>query len=442
MASPLTEASPPPTIRDVIGHDDDDGDNFIAEEEEEEDEDEDEEDEWDMSKRMSRLSMEGSDGGDADDEDGDDDEEEEEEEDDEFEVRSDVNGAAYGGLTAAPSSASLPGTPDRGAHAGARSPSSSPWWPGPSGGGGKGYASETEARWPPEGGRGGRRPWQQRRERMAREVWLERAWRLRKHRRQLQLQEAAVPVVVLGGGGGSPASSRGGGVAMDMEEVRACRDLGLDLPCDWTVEIPSHALSGVDTDGSGGNSPASGSWRISSPGNDPPTHTEPNHCHYFYSQSSTANVSFRSEKNTLAGVARSNQVKAKQSKPSVGFALLSCQRFVSTRDRAPSSVRVRPLEPTTISSCSSARSPHQSHRRRAHVHLAARHRTCHALHARTSPHGIARMPSTAAGGGGVGALPYQAVQCSAHTRIERSRRRTRQVSCSSTCPITQKARNS
>ena len=65
MASPLTEASPPPTIRDVIGRDDD---NFIAElEEEEDEEDEEDEEEWDMSKRMSRLSMEGSDGGDADD---------------------------------------------------------------------------------------------------------------------------------------------------------------------------------------------------------------------------------------------------------------------------------------------------------------------------------------------------------------------------------------
>jgi hypothetical protein len=370
-----------------------------------------------MSKRMSRLSMEGSDGGDADDEDGDDDEEEEEEEDDEFEVRSDVNGAAYGGLTAAPSSASLPGTPDRGAHAGVRSPSSSPWWPGPSGGGGKGYASETEARWPPEGSRGGRRPWQQRRERMAREVWLERAWRLRKHRRQLQLQEAAVPVVVLGGGGGSPASSRGGGVAMDMEEVRACRDLGLDLPCDWTVEIPSHALSGVDTDGSGGNSPASGSWRISSPGNDPPTHTEPNHCHYFYSQSSTANVSFRSEKNTLAGVARSNQGKAKQTIGWFRFVVLStvCPYARSSSVVGPGpTARADDDQLMLISPLTSPK----------------------------SPHGIARMPSTAAGGGGVGALPYQAVQCSAHTRIERSRRRTRQVSCSSTCPITQKARNS
>ncbi|KAG8045258.1 hypothetical protein GUJ93_ZPchr0008g12233 [Zizania palustris] len=56
---------------------------------------------------------------------------------------------------------------------------------------------------------------------------------------------------------------------MDMEEMRACKDLGFDLPGDWTVEIPCYALSGVDTASSGGNSPASGSWRISSPGDDP-----------------------------------------------------------------------------------------------------------------------------------------------------------------------------
>jgi hypothetical protein len=240
MASPSTEAPPLPTLRDVIAHDDDD-DHFTAEEDEEEDE-------WDMSKRMSRLSMEGSEAGDADDED-DGGEDEKEEDDDEFDdVRSDVNAAAAATYRAwpprdepqqAPSAASLPGTPDRGAQA--------PWWPGPSA---KEYASETEARWP------------------AREVGLERAGRMRKQRRQLQLQEEVpVPVVVLGGGGGDSPASRG--VAMDMEEVRACRDLGLDLPCDWTVEIPSCALSvsGVDTASSGGNSPASGSWRISSPGN-------------------------------------------------------------------------------------------------------------------------------------------------------------------------------
>ncbi|KAK3163397.1 hypothetical protein QOZ80_1AG0003080 [Eleusine coracana subsp. coracana] len=267
MASPSMEAAhPPTTIRDlIIGRVDYFDDDIIAEEGEEEEEDD---DEWDdMSKRMSRLSMEGSDGGDADDEnDGGD----VEEDNDEFdEVRSDIDGATpY--RPAVPSSASLPGTPDRAAQAASQS---SPWWPGPSS---KEYASETEARWPPAGT--GRRRHHHRRERMMREVWLERAWRMRKQRRQMMQGQVVgeVPVVVLGGGAGGEGSSSPsavaaarGGVAMDMEEVRACRDLGLDLPGDWTVEIPCYALSGVDTASSGGNSPASGSWRISSPGDDP-----------------------------------------------------------------------------------------------------------------------------------------------------------------------------
>uniref|UniRef100_A0A0D9UZT8 Uncharacterized protein n=1 Tax=Leersia perrieri TaxID=77586 RepID=A0A0D9UZT8_9ORYZ len=248
-----------PRLRDIIDHDDEEDDEFVEEEEE-----------WEeMSKRMSRLSVEGSDGGDADDEDDGflraDGEEEEEEDGDE--VRSDFNDdgefAAGKGSQWHPSSASLPGTPDRGAR-----PSTSPWLYS------KEYASETEAaRGGVIGGGGGggeknRRRMRHRRERMMREVWLDRAWQMRKQRRQmLTAADAAAVTVVFGAGGESPA--RGGGVAMDMEEMRACRDLGLDLPCDWTVEIPCYAISGVDTASSGGNSPASGSWRISSPGDDP-----------------------------------------------------------------------------------------------------------------------------------------------------------------------------
>ncbi|GJN38011.1 hypothetical protein PR202_gb27017 [Eleusine coracana subsp. coracana] len=267
MASPSMEAAhPPTTIRDlIIGRVDYYYDDTIAEEGEEEEE-EDDDDEWDdMSKRMSRLSMEGSDGGDADDEnDGGD----VEEEDDEFDkARSDIDGATpY--RPSVPSSASLPGTPDRATQAASQS---SPWWPGPSS---KEYASETEARWPPSGSGRRRHHHHHRRERMMREVWLERAWRMRKQRRQMMQGQVVgeVPVVVVGGGEASSSPSAAaarGGVAMDMEEVRACRDLGLDLPGDWTVEIPCYALSGVDTASSGGNSPASGSWRISSPGDDP-----------------------------------------------------------------------------------------------------------------------------------------------------------------------------
>jgi hypothetical protein len=252
MASPSTSAKTTtfalPRLRDLIEHDDED-DDYVEEEEDDDD--------WDVSKRMSRLSVAGSDGGDADDEDdglrgGDDDDEEEDE------VRSDGVHGEYGsqpwspaGNLQPPSSASLPGTPERGA------PSRSPW----SGQYSKDYASETEAAWRPGGAHDARRQ-QHRRQRMMREVWLDRAWQMRKQRRELG-EAAALVVVGKGGGGGE---SPGPGVAMDLDEVRACRDLGFDLPCDWTVEIPTYAVPTVDTGSSGGNSPASGSWRISSPG--------------------------------------------------------------------------------------------------------------------------------------------------------------------------------
>ncbi|GMJ00997.1 hypothetical protein like AT2G46940 [Hibiscus trionum] len=47
-------------------------------------------------------------------------------------------------------------------------------------------------------------------------------------------------------------------LCMDMEEVKACRDLGFELEHERMLEMPS----------SGGNSPIAG-WRISSPGDDP-----------------------------------------------------------------------------------------------------------------------------------------------------------------------------
>jgi hypothetical protein len=50
---------------------------------------------------------------------------------------------------------------------------------------------------------------------------------MRKQRRQL----GGEATVVVGKSGESPAATRGG-VAMELEEVLAYRDLGLDLPCD------------------------------------------------------------------------------------------------------------------------------------------------------------------------------------------------------------------
>ncbi|WVZ96187.1 hypothetical protein U9M48_041856 [Paspalum notatum var. saurae] len=133
-----------------------------------------------------------------------------------------------------------------------------------------------------------------RRERAAREAWLDRAWEMKRswHERNGGAPDADTPVVVVvgkaaaagGGGGGGAASPRaaadhdshhqmaagavgGGGVAMDVEEVRACRDLGLELPSDCTVEIQCYGLSG------GGSSPthtgADSPCAASSPGADP-----------------------------------------------------------------------------------------------------------------------------------------------------------------------------
>ncbi|KAK4770240.1 hypothetical protein SAY87_030772 [Trapa incisa] len=60
-------------------------------------------------------------------------------------------------------------------------------------------------------------------------------------------------------------------LCMDLEEVKACRDLGFELEHERMFEIPSRlSVSGsnLDTNSSGGNSPIS-NWRISSPGDDP-----------------------------------------------------------------------------------------------------------------------------------------------------------------------------
>ncbi|XP_031392572.1 uncharacterized protein LOC116204564 [Punica granatum] len=60
-------------------------------------------------------------------------------------------------------------------------------------------------------------------------------------------------------------------LCMDLEEVKACRDLGFELEHERMLEVPSRlSVSGsnLDTNSSGGNSPIA-NWRISSPGDDP-----------------------------------------------------------------------------------------------------------------------------------------------------------------------------
>ncbi|KAH0451794.1 hypothetical protein IEQ34_019093 [Dendrobium chrysotoxum] len=125
--------------------------------------------------------------------------------------------------------ASLPGTPRR------------PWesW--------RKYASEMELR----NGLG------RRRRRWNRERKLDRAWEMRKSR-------ASFPDSLVGGGSGGeggeclvlvrPRGGSGRRICMDMDEVKACRDLGLDIPRDFTVEIPG----GISGNSSGADSPISG----------------------------------------------------------------------------------------------------------------------------------------------------------------------------------------
>ncbi|CAM8933223.1 unnamed protein product [Rhodiola kirilowii] len=59
-------------------------------------------------------------------------------------------------------------------------------------------------------------------------------------------------------------------ICMDIDEVKACRELGFELEHERMLEMPSRlsvSVSNLDTS-SGGNSPIS-SWRISSPGDNP-----------------------------------------------------------------------------------------------------------------------------------------------------------------------------
>lgn len=132
--------------------------------------------------------------------------------------------------------------------------------------GGREYKSENDEK-------GGERKKWRKESRKLREKWLERTWEKRKCKAMDEEVEnnsssnnpsGESECVVL-------ATPKGGrrSLCMDMEEVKACRDLGFDFQHEWTVEIPHVRISSstADTD-SGGNSPIA-NWRISSPGDDP-----------------------------------------------------------------------------------------------------------------------------------------------------------------------------
>ncbi|ONK63020.1 uncharacterized protein A4U43_C07F10550 [Asparagus officinalis] len=92
--------------------------------------------------------------------------------------------------------------------------------------------------------------------RARRKRWVEKKWKMK--RSDSNTEQCRVLV--------RPRGPDSESICMDLDEVKACRELGLELPSDWTVEIP-RGFSGVDTS-SGADSPIA-SWRISSPGDDP-----------------------------------------------------------------------------------------------------------------------------------------------------------------------------
>ncbi|MQM02326.1 hypothetical protein Taro_035093 [Colocasia esculenta] len=130
----------------------------------------------------------------------------------------------------------------------------------------KEYASETEARAPGSRmrGGGGESSYYWRNSRRARESRLERTWEMRRGHFSGDGADSH-------SGGSSPCvvvRPKGRGTAcicMDKDEVRACRDLGLE--CDWTVEIPPAAFQPHPDTSGGGDSPI-GRWRTSSPRDD------------------------------------------------------------------------------------------------------------------------------------------------------------------------------
>ncbi|XP_028791394.1 uncharacterized protein LOC114747261 [Neltuma alba] len=59
-------------------------------------------------------------------------------------------------------------------------------------------------------------------------------------------------------------------LCMDLEEMKACRDLGFELEQERTLEMPSRfSLSNSTLDTSSGSNSPIASWRISTPGDDP-----------------------------------------------------------------------------------------------------------------------------------------------------------------------------
>ncbi|KAK7397038.1 hypothetical protein VNO78_18204 [Psophocarpus tetragonolobus] len=85
----------------------------------------------------------------------------------------------------------------------------------------------------------------------------------RRRRRKQKEKEGESGVVLITRPKGGKRS-----LCMDLDEVKACRDLGFELEHQRMLEIPSHRLSSPLDTSSGANSPIA-NWRISAPGDDP-----------------------------------------------------------------------------------------------------------------------------------------------------------------------------
>ncbi|ONK67667.1 uncharacterized protein A4U43_C05F2480 [Asparagus officinalis] len=117
---------------------------------------------------------------------------------------------------------------------------------------GSGRTGPKSGPWAEDGSETGQVEGPKRRRRRERE--LEKAWEMKRSNNSERCRVSVRPR--------GPDSES---IYMDMDEVKACRELGLELPCDWTVEIPTRFSE--DT-GSVGESPV-GNWSISGPGDDP-----------------------------------------------------------------------------------------------------------------------------------------------------------------------------
>ncbi|KAF6135153.1 hypothetical protein GIB67_035224 [Kingdonia uniflora] len=119
---------------------------------------------------------------------------------------------------------------------------------------GKDYASENEARNAKKGGLGKTK--RSSRRSVVREKGLERAWEEKKKKFSAMDDIDDDDNDVL---------EEERSIIMDLEEVKACRDLGFQFGIPSRI---SRSCSTLDTASSGGNSPIA-NWKISSPGDDP-----------------------------------------------------------------------------------------------------------------------------------------------------------------------------